>query len=141
MTLTPIRRHLVVRADPDRAYRVFTEQLGTWWPLARHSVYERDNSVAFEGDEIVERSASGASNVWGRVTDADPPHRIAFTWHPGREEPRGAVEVTFVPIGEGLTLVTLVHSGWESYGGSARAARDEYRGGWPTVLAAFGADA
>ncbi|AYF98314.1 SRPBCC domain-containing protein [Protaetiibacter intestinalis] len=141
MTLPPIRRHLVVRATPERAYRVFTEQLGAWWPLVRHSVYETGNTVAFEGDAIVERSASGESTVWGRVTLAEPPHRIAFTWHPGREEDRGEVEVTFVPVGEAQTLVTLVHSGWESYGGAAAEAREEYRNGWPTVLGAFASEA
>jgi uncharacterized protein YndB with AHSA1/START domain/uncharacterized protein YciI len=141
MTLPPIRRHLIVRATPEHAYRVFTDDIGAWWPLARHSVYESGNSVAFEGDELVERSATGESNVWGRVTDADPPRRITLTWHPGRDEGRGAVEVTFTPVGEGQTLVTLVHSGWESYGDAALAARDEYRGGWPTVLDVFGADA
>ena len=130
-----------MRADPERAYRVFTDDLGTWWPLARFAVYERGNSVAFEGPEIVERSATGESTVWGRVTDAAPPHRIAFTWHPGHEEADGTVEVTFVPLGDGRTLVTLTHSGWESYGDAAPQARDNYRNGWPAVLAAFGSRA
>jgi uncharacterized protein YndB with AHSA1/START domain len=138
MTLPPLRRQLLVQATPERAYQVFTEQLGTWWPLAWHSVYEHHNMVSFEGDEIVERSVTGESNVWGRVTDADPPHRIAFSWHPGREDERGTVEVTFVPAGDDRTLMTLVHDGWESYGDAAISARDEYGTGWPRVLAAFG---
>ncbi len=140
-TLPPIRRHLVVDAAPEHAYRVFTDGIGTWWPLARFSVYETGNTVAFEGEQIVERSVDGASNTWGAVLSADPPHRIRFTWHPGHDDDRGEVEVTFTPVGERQTLVTLVHSGWEAYADAAPAARDEYRGGWPAVLGGFGAAA
>jgi len=144
MTLPPIRRHLVVRATPERAYDVFTTGLGTWWPLARFSVYETGNTVAFDGDAIIERSADGETSEWGRVLVADPPHGIRFTWHPGHDSERGEVQVTFTPLGHDQTLVTLVHSGWEAYADAASAARDEYRGGWPAVLARFaaaGADA
>jgi uncharacterized protein YndB with AHSA1/START domain/uncharacterized protein YciI len=140
MTLPPIRRQIVVRATPEHAYRVFTDGLGTWWPLARFSVYETANTVAFEGDDIVERSASGESNVWGRVTAAEPPSRIAFTWHPGHDDERGEVEVTFTQLDDAQTLVTLVHTGWEAYADAA-AAREEYRNGWPAVLARFGTTA
>jgi len=138
--LPPIRRHLVVQADPEHAYRVFTEDIGTWWPLARFSVYETGNTVAFEGDEIVERSADGRTSTWGRVLAADPPRGIRFSWHPGQTEERGAVEVTFTPVGATQTLVTLVHSGWEAYADAASAAREEYRNGWPAVLAGYGAE-
>lgn len=139
MTLPPIRRHLVVRATPEHAYRVFTDGIGTWWPLAHFSVYEQGNTVAFEGDDIVERSADGSSTVWGRVRAADPPRRLRFSWHPGHDDERGEVEVTFTPLDESQTLVTLVHSGWEAYADAASAAREEYRGGWPAVLAGYGA--
>lgn len=138
MTLPPIRRHVVVRATPEHAYRVFTTDIGSWWPLERLSVYETGNTVAFEGDELVERSADGEPSVWGRVTSAEPPSRIAFTWHPGHADERGEVEVTFTPLDEAQTLVTLVHTGWEAYA-DAVAAREEYRGGWPTVLAQYAA--
>lgn len=141
MTLPPIRRHLVIRATPEHAYRVFTEGIGTWWPLARFSVYEHHNTVAFEDDAIVERSADGASSVWGRVLAADPPRGLRFTWHPGHDTERGEVEVTFTPLDESQTLVTLVHSGWETYADAAAEARQEYRNGWPAVLAGFGATA
>ena len=140
MTLPPIRRHLVVRAAPEHAYRVFTEGIGTWWPLARFSVYEAGNTVAFEGDLLVERSAAGESSVWGTVLAADPPRGIRFTWHPGQTEERGEVEVTFTPVGESQTLVTLVHSGWESYAELAVDAREEDRNGWPAVLAGYAAE-
>jgi uncharacterized protein YndB with AHSA1/START domain/uncharacterized protein YciI len=141
MTIPPIRRQIVVDATPDRSYRAWHDEIGSWWPLARFSVYETGNTVAFVGDDIVETSATGETNVWGSVLEADPPHRLRFSWHPGSDGERGVVDVAFSPIGDGRTLVTLEHSGWEAYADLAEEARAEYRGGWPGVLAGFGAHA
>jgi uncharacterized protein YndB with AHSA1/START domain len=129
----PVRREVVVAGDPALAFRVFTEQLGSWWPLARHSVHGATSSVGFEDDEIVEVAATGERCVWGTVTVREPGRRIAFTWHPGHDADRaGRVTVTFSPREDG-TLVTLVHEGWEVYADPA-AARAEYDTGWPVVL-------
>ena len=68
------------------------------------------------------------------MLDWEPPHRLRITWHPGSPAARaGEVEVSFAPVGEALTLVTVEHRGWERYGDPA-AARDEYGHGWPGVL-------
>ena len=45
------------------------------------------------GGQIVETLADGRTSVWGTVTTWDPPHHVAFTWHPGRP----AAEKTFSP--------------------------------------------
>jgi uncharacterized protein YciI len=133
----PIRREILVDADPQRAFEVFTARVGRWWPMAGHSVYGASATVAFDGGQIIERSPDGATAVWGTVTRWEPPDAVAFTWHPGRPPDRaGRVEVTFAAAA-GQTLVTLVHSGWEAYADPA-AARAEYERGWPTVLGCFG---
>lgn len=137
--IPPLRREVAVNADPDVAYRVFTDRIGQWWPLAEHGVYGEGASVSFEGDEIVEVSPAGERSVWGTVTDRMPAERLAFTWHPGRDRDSATeVTVTFARSGE-QTLVTLVHTGWEVYADPA-AAREEYGHGWPTVLARFRQD-
>jgi hypothetical protein len=51
-TISPLRREIVVPANPNRAFRVFVDQIGQWWPLADHSVYGAEASVGFEGDDI-----------------------------------------------------------------------------------------
>lgn len=132
----PVRREVVVAAYPDRAFELFTTRIGAWWPLARFSVFEHDNDVAFDGSRIVERAGDGRESVWGDVTEWDPPNALAFTWHPGYgEEHATEVRVTFSAIDSG-SLVTLVHSGWErTTDPFARAA--EYENGWPGVLGAF----
>jgi uncharacterized protein YciI len=137
MTIAPVVRNVVVSASPDVAYEAWTNRIGDWWPLARHSVYEKDNSVAFIDGEIVETSSSGETCSWGRIIESNPPGNLSFTWHPGYgPESASTVSVDFVPITDGRTLVRLTHTGWEIFDDPA-AARNEYRNGWPTVLSRF----
>lgn len=136
MTLPPIRRSVVVEATPERAYAAWTDEIGQWWPLATHSVFEHDNTVVFVDGDLVETAADGSRTVWGSVLEADPPRLLRLSWHPGSDEERGTVELRFVPLGERRTLVTLEHSGWEHYP-QPGAARENYRTGWALVLADY----
>jgi uncharacterized protein YndB with AHSA1/START domain len=89
------------------------------------------------GDQLVETNADGTKELWGTVLRSEPPHRIVFSWHPGRSADEAThVEVTFTPDTAGGTVVELVHSGWERWeDGETRAAR--YREGWDPVLREF----
>jgi uncharacterized protein YciI len=134
----PIRREILVDADPVTAFEVFTGGIGRWWPLGELSVHGKDATVSFTesltGGQIVERSAGGQTAVWGTVTRWEPPDAVAFSWHPGQPAERAShVEVTFVAAEPGQTLVRLEHSGWETFADPA-AARAEYDHGWPPVL-------
>lgn len=134
--LTPIRREILVDAEAEVAFAVFTDRIGSWWPLARLSVYGAGASVAFRDGAIVETAPGQPDTVWGRVTTWEPPALVAFTWHPGKDAQRASqVTVAFTPSGA-QTLVQLEHSGWEVFADPA-AARDEYDHGWPTVLDLF----
>ena len=137
----PVRKSVIVPATPQRAFELFTAHMHEWWPLATHSVGAEDAvSVAFGagvGAEIVETMADGATSVWGTVTDWEPPHRVAFTWHAGTPETEATrVEVTFTSDAPGSTEVRLVHSGWERRPDSA-SARDNYDSGWEPVVRSF----
>jgi len=132
-TVPPIRREILVDADPDTAFEVFTARIARWWPMAEHSVYGAGATVTFEGGQIVERAPDGATSLWGTVTRWEPPGAVAFSWHPGHAPDRASnVEVTFTAAA-GQTLVTLEHAGWEVFA-DPDAARAEYNQGWPTVL-------
>jgi hypothetical protein len=67
-TLPPIRREVLVDADPATAFDVFTVGIGRWWPLRELSVYGADETLAFVDGEIVERSAEGEAAIEGTVT-------------------------------------------------------------------------
>lgn len=136
--LGPVRREVLVRATPDDAYRMFLDGIGTWWPLAGFSVFGGDSTVVRDGDRIIERTTAGETSEWGRVLEGEAPHRMRVAWHPGHDSDRGTFDVEFTP-GEvaGHTRVVLEHTGWESYGDDAAAMHENYRTGWPLVLAAF----
>lgn len=134
---TPVRCSVTVEAPVETAFRVFTEELGTWWPLRRHSV---DPGLAEEavleprlGGAVYERWADGRRN-WGEVLVWEPPHRLVFSWHPGREAAEATeVEVRFAVDGR-RTLVELEHRGWEVLQERAADVRAGYEEGWPGVL-------
>ena len=110
---------MLVDADREVAFTVFTERIGVWWPLGEQSVHGDGATVAFVEPASARGSWSraGAEDaVWGRVTRWEPGALIAFTWHPGsRPRPASTVTVTFEDQ-DGKTLVALEHTGWEGFG-------------------------
>jgi uncharacterized protein YndB with AHSA1/START domain len=139
--IPPVRREVEVSTDPGRAFELWTEQIGRWWPMASHSVNGERASVAFDGDRLVETAPDGTTVIWGTVVTWEPPHRLGLTWHPGRDASEAThVEVRFHPAGRGRTLVTLEHTGWEVLA-EPEQIRASYETGWPLVLEPFAAAA
>jgi uncharacterized protein YndB with AHSA1/START domain len=137
-----IRKSIVVNCSVERAFRVFTEEIGSWWPFAGgHSIFEQEAETAVVegrvGGRVYERARNGDEGDWGTVTAWDPPRRFAMTWHPGRgEETAQELEVVFSADGEG-TRVELVHTGWERLGARMDEAMAGYQVGWDRVLSAY----
>jgi hypothetical protein len=72
-TVPPIRREILVDADPAVAFEVFTAGIGRWWPVEEHSVHGKGGAVAFEDGRLVERPADGEAGYLvaaGPLTDA-----------------------------------------------------------------------
>ena len=131
----PVRREVVVAAPPATAFALFTAHVGSWWPLANHSVFGVGGTVAFEGDQLVERSA-GRSTVWAEVISIDPPNSLELSWHPGHDASLATeLTVRFTDL-DGSTAVSLEHRGWHRLA-DPQGARDEYDQGWPIVLQAY----
>ena len=140
-SVEPVRKSVTVPTAPQRAFELFTAHIQEWWPLRTHSVGGKGAAgVAFGegvGGAIVETLADGSTSVWGTITDWEPPHRVAFTWHAGHAEADAThVEVTFTQDGPGGTVVRLVHSGWENRADGA-IAREGYDSGWDPVIGSF----
>lgn len=143
--LAPVRCNVTVPTTPREAFRMFTAEIDGWWPLATHSVSGgRAAGCVLEprtGGTIHELSDDGTVHLWGTVTAWDPPHRIVFIWHPGRDASTAQeVELRFVAADDG-TRVELEHRRWDRFTGDAAAARDRYEHGWPPVLERFEARA
>lgn len=137
----PIVKVVTVKAAREQAFRRFTAEIASWWPLRTHSVGE-DNSETilmegWMGGRLVERIRDGREAIWGTVTVWQPPERVAFTWHPG-EDPETAqhVEVRFIPAGD-RTRVELEHRGFERLGPRGARIRRAYPLGWAYVLGLY----
>jgi len=139
--IDPVRKTLRVACTPERAFEVFTAEIGRWWPTHSHSIGgEQVAEVVFEGrvgGRIYERHDNGGEGEWGRLLEWDAPRRFVMSWYPGRDPGEATeVEVRFEPDGDGAR-VALEHRGWERRGERAREARDGYATGWEPVLARY----
>jgi len=137
MSTVPVLRAAHVRRSPADAFRLFTDQIGAWWPLPTHGLFgDRAGGLSFVDGRLVERSVGGDETVWAEVVAWEPPTRLVMTWHPGRDDgPASTVEVHFVGDDDG-TRVEVTHHGWEAFGERAAAARGSYVGpnAWGFVL-------
>jgi hypothetical protein len=140
-TTAPITKTVRVACDPETAFRVFTREIGTWWPTGTHAVRAGAvRELVFEereGGEVYEVSEEGERAHWATVTAWEPPARLVISWHvnPERAAPT-EVEVRFAPDGGG-TRVVLEHRNWELLGAEGADARERYRSGWDPVLERF----
>ncbi len=153
MTVDPnsVRKQIDVKAPIDVAWRVFTEKMGTWWPLAHYKIGKATAVDAVieprVGGRWYERGEDGTTTDWGRVLVWDPPSRLVLTWDITADwqfDPKlnTEIEVRFVATGQ-HTHVELEHRKLDRFG----ARRDEMRrifdteGDWGRQLAAFAAAA
>ena len=111
---------LRVACSPQRAFDVFTAEIGGWWrPAALFQFTPRSpGTLAFEGGEggrLVERLPGGKVFEVGNVRVWAPPSRLVFGWRQAAFAPDldTEVEVRFEAVGA-ETRVTVEHSGWDS---------------------------
>jgi len=134
-----VHSSVTVKLPRDEAFRLFTERMRNWWPMATHSVYEAEAvDVVMEpvvGGRVYEATADGRTSEWGEVTVWQPVERVAMTWHPGYEQGLATlVEVRFSEAPDGGTLVDLLHTGWEVHGAETELKAIGYQAGWAIVL-------
>ena len=139
--IEPIQRSVIVNRSVEDAFRIFTDEIGRWWPLESHSIGEDKVATAlFEGGaggRVVERWHDGTEHEWAKILEWEAPNRFVLAWKPNtnRSAPT-EVEVRFSPEGNG-TRVELTHRGWERLGDEALGARESYAGGWQGTLERF----
>lgn len=110
---------LRVKAPPERAFAVFTEEIGDWWrPNGLFQTTPRPpGRLAFEpgeGGRLTETLEGGKVFEIGRVRAWEPPHRLVFSWRQANFPPdlHTEVEVRFEAVGE-ETRVSVEHRGFD----------------------------
>jgi len=138
-----VRKSVDVGVTVERAWAVFTEEMGSWWPLASHSISHEHGGTP--DGVVVEGRVGGAIYetiaddhlAWGTITEWEPPRRLGVDWtvSPGVTTHWTA---TFSPTATG-TRVELVHTGFEEHGETQDETRASYDSddGWTYVLSCF----
>ena len=108
---------LRVRASPQRAFEVFTREIGAWWrhnPMFRFTPRE-PGVISFEDGRLIETREGGKVFEIGKVRVWEPGRRLVFGWRQAAFTPdqNTEVEVVFDPVGE-ETRVSVTHTGWDT---------------------------
>lgn len=143
-----VRKVVSVEAPQAVAWRVFTEKMGTWWPLDNYKIGKAKAVDAViephVGGRWYERGNDGSTCDWGRVLVWEPHSRLVLTWDISADwqpDPnlKTELELRFIVDGKNRTRVELEHRHLDRYG----ARRDEMRrifeteGDWGRLLESF----
>lgn len=109
---------LRVKASPQRAFDVFTQEIGAWWrPSALFQTTPRAPGMMAiepgEGGRVTETLTNGKVFEIGRVLAWDPPARLVLSWRQANFPPdmHTEVEVKFEAVGD-ETRVSVEHRGF-----------------------------
>ena len=141
LVIEAVRKTVTVNCVVEEAFRVFTTDATSWWPVDSHSIHGSNvREIVFEereGGEIYEVSADGEKGHWATVLSWEPPNRLVLAWNILERDPVATeLEVHFVPEGE-RTRVELEHRGWERLAEGPSSKRNDYAAGWGKVLADY----
>ena len=146
---TSVRSSVDVHAPIERAFRVFTEDIGSWWDPTHHILEGELAEMVFEprvGGHVYDRGVDGSECRWARVLAYEPPHRFVISWDVSVQwrletdrDKTSEVEVRFVELDGDHTRVELEHRNIERHGPGWEEMRDAVGspGGWPAGMRAF----
>lgn len=150
ITIAPVKKSIRVGTRQERAFTVFTEGLGRWWPKHGNNRPAMIKTVTLEprvGGHWYEVYEDGSQTEVGTILIWEPPHRFVMTWEytcVGKSDSGigSEVEVRFIADGMDATRVELEHRLFERMGVEIGGkTRESVNGGWPLMLDLFKAEA
>jgi uncharacterized protein YndB with AHSA1/START domain len=130
---TSVRTSVTVAAPIERAFTVFTAEMGSWWDPDHHLVDGFKEMVVelHEGGRITDHAEDGTTCSWARVLAYEPPERFVFSWDISpswkvETDPRrtSEVEVRFFSESPERTRVELEHKHLDRHGEGWETMRD-----------------
>jgi DNA-binding transcriptional ArsR family regulator/uncharacterized protein YndB with AHSA1/START domain len=144
-----------IHATPERVWQGLTDPTFTerYWRhpksggVSYRTDWQKDSVYGVAYDEV----GLVITNPEQVVLEADPPRRLAYTWHTfspewaaahhfdeatvaaWRAEPRSKVAFDIEEAGDGVVKLTVVHDGFVP----GSAVLEGVRGGWPAVIASL----
>lgn len=135
-----IDKSVILACRPDRAFELFSEQAGLWWPADRRHSKDPDSMIRMEASgRFYERARDGTEVELGVVRHFEPGRRLVLDWYPGTgPQAPTEVEITFQPV-DGGTKVTVRHERGAADDDTFGRKAPAYDRSWDLVLAAAAA--
>lgn len=142
----PVRQSVVVEAPIEHAFKVFTEQFGSFKPSEHNMLAVPIAETVFEprvGGHVYDRGIDGSECRWARVLAYEPPNRLLLSWDISPRwqietdpEKTSEWEVRFTAEAPHRTRVELEHRQLDRHGDGWQGVRDGVAGdqGWPLYL-------
>ncbi|MEO6702762.1 MAG: SRPBCC family protein [Jatrophihabitantaceae bacterium] len=137
---TTVTTAIEVNAPIERAFEVFTAEIGTWWDADKHILDGELAEMEFQpwvGGNIIDRGVDGTECRWARILAYEPPKRVCFSWDINtrwqlEDDPTktSEVDITFIAQGISRTRVVLTHRHLDRHGEGWQAMRDAVGSGW-----------
>ena len=133
-----IVKSVVLACDPGRAFALFTEHAGQWWPAARRHTGDAHSTIHMQpAGRFFERSNDGTEVELGVVRHFEAASRLLLDWYPGTGQHNPTrVEVWFEAV-DGGTLVTVRHGPGAAGAVAFERNAPAYDRSWQAVLAAL----
>jgi hypothetical protein len=131
-------RTVTLACDPARAFALFTEHAGQWWPEERRHTADSASTIRMEASgRFYERAEDGTEVELGVVRVFDPPAHLALDWFPGSGKLHPThVDIRFEAVAAG-TLVTVTHEAGAAPADLFSRNQTGYDRSWELVLAAI----
>jgi len=145
-TDTSVNASIVVEAPIEHAFKVFTEDFGSFKPPDHNMLGVEIAETVFEprvGGYLYDRGVDGSECRWARVLDYAPPDRVLLSWDISPQwqletdpEKTSEWEVRFIAETPERTRVEIEHRKLERHGDGWQGVRDGVGGGdgWPLYL-------
>jgi uncharacterized protein YndB with AHSA1/START domain len=133
-----IRKSILLRCDPPRAFRLFTARISEWWPTERRHTGDPESTIVLsETGPFFERSRAGDQVDLGKVLAWEPPARLLLDWYPGTDaEHPTRVEVAFASEGR-WTRIDVLHLATPASEDLFPLRAPRYEASWTIVLDAL----
>lgn len=141
-----VKLSIVVEAPIERAFKVFTEDFGSFKPREHNLLAVPIAETVFEpriGGHVYDRGTDGSECRWARVLAYEPPHRLLLSWDISPQwrletdpDRTSEWEVRFIAETANRTRVEIEHRNLERHGQGWEGVRDGVGGeqGWPLYL-------
>jgi hypothetical protein len=145
LSTASIKQSIVVEASIERAFKVFTEDFGSFKPREHNLLAVPIAETVFE-PRLGGRGVDGSECRWARVLAFEPPNRVLLSWD---ISPRWQIEndsdktseweVRFIAETPSRTRLELEHRHLERHGQGWEGVRHGVEGdrGWPLYLKRF----